>query len=209
MSDGEQQKGQVGEARRLAAKYALGNLTVVVDWNHIQISGRTDEIMPVPVPADWEADGWRVIECDGHDLAALHAAITDGVADGAPTAILAHTVIGKGVSFMEDIPEFHGRALTDEEYPRAMAELGLDSAALDAARVARTQPCTVAAIDHRTPPVALDPGTPRTYAADAKTDNRSAWGAALVDLADANPGMIAVLDCDLAQSVKTEAFWKK
>ena len=210
MSDGEQQKGQVGEARRLAAKYTLGNVTAVVDWNHIQISGRTDEIMPVPVPADWEADGWRVIECDGHDLAALHAAIADGVDDGVPTAILAHTVIGKGVSFMEDIPEFHGRGLTAEEYPRAMAQLGLDPAALEKARAERSRPCTVASLNHRTPAVALNPGTPRTYAADAKTDDRSAWGSALVDLADANPDVvIAVLDCDLAQSVKTEAFWKK
>ena len=69
MSDGEQQKGQVGEARRLAAKYGLGNVTAIVDWNRVQISGHTDEIMPVPLPADWAADGWRVIECDGHDIA--------------------------------------------------------------------------------------------------------------------------------------------
>jgi len=210
MSDGEQQKGQVGEARRLAAKYALGNLTAVVDWNHVQISGHTEQVMPVPVPADWAADGWRVIECDGHDLAALHAAIADGVADGVPTVVLAHTVIGKGVNFMEDLPEFHGRALTAEEYPRAMAELGLDPSALDEACARRSQPCSVVALDHQTPPVTLSPGVPRTYAADAKTDNRSAWGKALVDLAEANPDVvIAVVDCDLAQSVKTEAFWAK
>jgi transketolase len=210
MSDGEQQKGQVGEARRLAAKYALGNLTVVVDWNHVQISGHTEEIMPVPIAEDWAADGWRVIECDGHDLAALHSAIADGAADGVPTAILAHTVIGKSVSFMEDVPEFHGRGLTAEEYPRAMAELGLDTAALERARAERSQPCTVAAVDHMTPAVPLNPGVPRTYAADAKTDNRSAWGTALVDIADANPDVVVtVLDCDLAQSVKTETFWKK
>ena len=111
---------------------------------------------------------------------------------------------------MEDIPEFHGRGLTAEEYPRAMAELGLDPAAFEKARAERSRPCTVAALDHRTPAVVLNPGTPRTYAADAKTDDRSAWGTALVDLADANPDVvIAVLDCDLAQSVKTEAFWKK
>lgn len=210
MSDGEQQKGQIGEARRLAAKYGLGNITAVVDWNHVQISGHTEEVMPVPVPADWAADGWRVLECDGHDLAALHDAIADGVGDGVPTVVLAHTVIGKGVSFMEDQPEFHGRGLTAEEYPRAMTELGLDPAALDVAREMRSRPCLVGALDHKTPPVALDPGTPRTYAADAKSDNRSAWGAALVDIATANPDVvIAVLDCDLAQSVKTDAFAAK
>jgi transketolase len=209
MSDGEQQKGQVGEARRLAVKYALDNITVVVDWNRVQISGHTDEVMPVPLSADWAADGWRVIECDGHDLAALHTAIAEGVSDGVPTVVLARSIIGKGVSFMEDQPEFHGRGLTAEEYPRAMAELGLDAAVLETARLERDQPCSVAALDHLTPPVRLNPGRPRTYSASAKVDNRSAWGAALVDLADANPDTVAVLDCDLAQSVKTDAFWAK
>jgi transketolase len=210
MSDGEQQKGQVGEGRRLAAKYALGNVTVVVDWNHVQISGHTEAVMPVPLPADWVADGWRVIECDGHDLSALHSALVEGVSDGVPTVILAHTLIGKGVSFMEDDPQFHGRGLTAEEYPRAMAELGLDPEALRRARAERDEPCTVAALDHVTPPMAIDSGTPRTYAAGAMADCRSAWGAALVDLADANPGAsVAVLDCDLAQSVKTDAFRAK
>ena len=141
---------------------------------------------------------------------ALHAAVADGVGDGVPTVVLAHTVIGKGVSFMEDQPEYHGRGLTAEEYPRAMAELGLDATVLDEARLRRTAPCTVAALPHLTPPARLNAVSPRAYAADAKTDNRSAWGSALVDIADANPETpIVVLDCDLAQSVKTEAFWEK
>ncbi len=79
MSDGEQHKGQVAEARRLAVKESLGNLTVVIDCNRIQISGHTDEVMPVHISADWAADGWRVVECDGHDLAALHEALRDAV----------------------------------------------------------------------------------------------------------------------------------
>jgi transketolase len=210
MSDGEQQKGQVGEARRLAAKYGLANLTAIVDWNRVQISGHTNEVMPVPLVADWAADGWRVIECDGHDIEALHAAISDGASDGVPTVILAHTIIGKGVSFMEDVPEFHGRGLTDAEYPLAMVELGLDAAALVTARAERSEPCTVVALDHLTPPVALSPGMARSYSATDKTDNRSAWGKALVDIAEANPDVVvAVLDCDLAVSVKTEAFAAK
>ena len=209
MSDGEQHKGQVGEARRLAAKERLGNLTAVVDWNRVQISGHTGEIMPVDLVEDWTADGWRVIECDGHDLAALHAALSEGVAAGMPTVILAHTVIGKGVSFMEDLPEFHGRGLTAEEYSRAMAELGLDAGALAEARDARSQACTVPALDHRTPPVPLAAGPVVEYAADRLTDNRSAWGDALVSIAQANPDVaVAVLDCDLAQSVKTDGFWR-
>ncbi len=208
MSDGEQQKGQVGEARRLAAKYGLGNLTVVLDWNRVQISGHTNEVMPVPLAPDWAADGWQVRECDGHDIEALYAAVADGVADGVPTVVLAHTVIGKGVSFMEDKPEYHGRGLTPDEYARAMAELDLDPGALEIARAQRQNPVTVAPVDFVTPAVSLDVGTPRTYAADVKMDNRSAWGTALLDIAEANPHLVvSVLDCDLAQSVKTEAFW--
>ena len=210
MSDGEQQKGQVGEARRLAAKYGLGNITAIVDWNHVQISGHTEDVMRVPIAADWSADGWRIIKCDGHDLEVLHDAIAEGVENGVPTVILAHTVIGKGVSFMEDLPEFHGRALTAEEYPRAMAELQLDPSVLATARLQRSLPCSVKAHDHLTPAVALKPGKPETYGAAARTDNRSAWGSALVDIAEANPDVaVAVLDCDLMQSVKTEAFAAK
>jgi transketolase len=207
MSDGEQHKGQVAEARRLAVKEKLGNLTAIIDCNGIQISGHTSEVMPVHVAADWTADGWRVLECDGHDLAALAEALRDAIRSEGPTVVVAHTIIGNGVSFMEDLPEFHGRGLTAEEYPRAMAELGLDPTELDAARVMRTKPCAVAPLEHLTPAVTLSQGTPRTYSADKMTDNRSAWGTALADLAEANPELaIGVLDCDLAVSVKTDGF---
>lgn len=207
MSDGEQQKGQVGEARRLAVKESLGNLTVVVDWNHIQISGHTDDVMPVPIPQDWAADGWRVYECDGHDIAALHAALAEAVDDDVPSVVLARTLIGKGVSFMEDVAEFHGRGLTAEEYPRAMAELGLDAGALDMARARRGEHCGVVALPHETPAIEIAPGMPRTVSAGAKADCRGAWGHALVDVAAANPGIaIGVFDCDLATSVKTDGF---
>lgn len=207
MSDGEQQKGQVGEARRLAAKYDLGNITAIVDWNGIQISGATSEIMPVPIVADWAADGWRVIECDGHDLAALHEAIAEAVTAAGPCVVLAHTVIGNGVSFMEGEAEFHGRGLTPQEYVVAMEELGHDADALERARATRGRPCTVPRVDCTTPVLPLSPGVARTYEAGSKSDNRSAWGAALSDLAEANPQVaIAVLDCDLAASVKTGAF---
>src|SRR5450830_1683756 len=94
MSDGEQMKGQVGEARRLAAKYRLCDLTVVVDLNRVQISGHTGEVMPVDVAAGFAADGWAVSEIDGHDTAALYAACAAARVDGIrPHAILAHTTI--------------------------------------------------------------------------------------------------------------------
>ncbi|MDA3937452.1 MAG: transketolase [Actinomycetota bacterium] len=207
MSDGEQHKGQVAEARRLAVKEDLVDLTVLVDLNGIQISGSTDDVMPVDVARDFAADGWRVIEVDGHDIDALYAAIVEAQSDkSAPVAVIADTVIGKGVSFMEGKPEFHGRGLNADEYAAAMAELDLEPE-LERASKMRSHRISTMAVDHRTPELPVDPGTPRTYTAQNKSDNRSAWGKALVDLADANPDIpIAVLDCDLAVSVKTDGF---
>lgn len=223
MSDGEQNKGQVGEARRLAAKERLGSLTVVVDCNGIQISGRTRDIMPVNIAEDFAADGWAVTEVDGHDVRALYRAIAAAVADTSrPTAVIAHTTIGKGVSFMEGKAEFHGRALTMPEYEAALAELALtepmppspaDAFAphgpldLEAARSRRGGVVLTPAL-HTAPRVSrLAVGAPVVYAASARADNRSAWGRALADIARANPAEpIAVLDCDLATSVKTDAF---
>ncbi|MGV8082930.1 MAG: transketolase [Coriobacteriia bacterium] len=207
MSDAEQNKGQVAEARRLAVKERLGSLTAIIDWNNAQISGHASEVMPVRIAEDWAADGWRVLECDGHDFEALYRALTDALDDGVPSVVLAHTIIGKGVSFMEDDPQYHGRALTADEYRRAMGELGLDPHELDRARERRSEPCSVKGIAHTTHAVPLDLGVPRAYAADAVTDNRSAWGSALIDIAERNPDLpIAVFDCDLMESVKTAAF---
>jgi transketolase len=210
MSDAEQMKGQVGEARRLAAKYALCDLTVVVDLNHAQISGHTTEIMPVNVAADFAADGWGVTEVDGHDTAALYAALQAARADDSrPHAVLAHTTIGRGVSFMEDDPEFHGRGLTPEEYSLAMAELGLDTEWLDRARARRATPLATAPAPVPVTVTTAATGEPRTYTREKDTDDRSAWGSALVDIATANPDLpIAVFDCDLMTSVKTGGFAK-
>jgi transketolase len=208
MSDGEQMKGQVGEARRLAAKYCLCDLTVVVDLNRVQISGHTGEVMPVDVVADFAADGWAVTHVDGHDTTALYAAVAAARADGdRPHAVLAHTVIGKGVSFMEDDPDFHGRGLKPDEYARAMAELGLDPVWLERARERRPlRPATEPAV-WQAPTLATVSGAPRTYTRETLTDDRSAWGRALLDLAEADPSLpLAVFDCDLAVSVKTDGF---
>lgn len=210
MSDGEQHKGQVAEARRLAVKQGLCDLTVIVDLNGIQISGHTSDIMPVDVAADFAADGWRVVRVDGHSIEAIHAALVEAAAcSEAPVCIIAETVIGKGVSFMEDEPEFHGRGLTAQEYAAAMVELGLESQ-LDSARAMRDEPCLVPEMEFATPAPDVAGGEPRRYGLDEKTDNRSAWGAALADLAAANPDVpMAVLDCDLMTSVKTQGFAKE
>ncbi len=207
MSDGEQHKGQVAEARRLAVKEKLGNLTAVIDCNGIQISGHTARSCRcISLPT-----GRRTAGASSSATATTwppsSEALREAVASDGPAVVVARTVIGKGVSFMEDLPEYHGRGLTAEEYPRAMAELGLDPAELERARAARAQPCAVAALDHQTPAVGVTQGAPRTYPVEKLTDNRSAWGTALTDLAEINPELpIGVLDCDLAVSVKTDGF---
>jgi len=212
MSDGEQQKGQVSEARRFARKFGLNNITVIVDYNGIQISGTTDEVMPQRLRENYESDGWKVMEVDGHDVGALFEAVVEAQLDETtPVAILAHTTIGKGVSFMEGTPAYHGKALNTEEFGNAMAELGL-SPDLSEYRLLREQ----ASSKPGESPVAalssiIDVGTPRTYMPDETTDNRSAYGAALKDLAEVNDAKtvpFAVFDCDLASSVKTNGFAK-
>ncbi|MDP2300220.1 MAG: thiamine pyrophosphate-dependent enzyme, partial [Actinomycetota bacterium] len=95
MSDGEQHKGQVAEARRLAVKERLSDLTVVVDCNGIQISGHTKDIMPVDIAAAFAADGWGVLHVDGHDVRAVYAAVAEALSDTTrPVAVIARTIIG-------------------------------------------------------------------------------------------------------------------
>jgi transketolase len=101
MGDGEQQKGQISEARRFAVKYGLTNLVGVLDWNHEQLSGSTDAILKQNILADFTADGWGVIEVDGHDVRAVYRAIRSALAADRPTLVAAHTVMSKGVPFME------------------------------------------------------------------------------------------------------------
>jgi transketolase len=126
LGDGEQQEGQVWEAAMAAPKFGLGNLTAVVDWNRIQLMGDTAQIMPVdPVPEKWRAFNWEVFEIDGHDVRALTDAFARAAEDQErPAVILAHTVKGKGVSFMENTHEWHSALVTDEVRARALAELG-------------------------------------------------------------------------------------
>jgi transketolase len=208
MSDGEQNKGLVAEARRLARARGLSSITALVDVNRIQISGHTYDVMPADLAALWRADGWDVVRVDGHDVAAIYAAVAAAVADPErPVVILCETVIGKGVSFMEDRPEFHGRALDDDEYARAMGELGLVPH-LDEARARRTMPVPPFPAPPAAPvPWILEPAEARTYPPGTKADARGAWGAALVDLARNDPSRpVAVFDCDLAVSVKTDGF---
>jgi transketolase len=219
MGDGEQQKGQLSEARHFAAKYALTNLVGVLDWNDEQLSGSRGEIMAHEIPADWMADGWDVIEVDGHDFRAVYKAVRAGLRAEKPTLVAAHTKMSKGVPFMEaEGFKWHGAALPADKCKEALSVLGLPDD-LDHWIAERKKPAPDwHAVLPRRPEEAVvfaDGGTPRTYTADKQTDNRSGFGQALEDLGalsraarpDGLP--IAVLDCDLSVSTKTDKFMEK
>jgi len=126
LGDGEVQEGQVWEAAMAAAHYRLDNLTAIVDFNGLQIDGRIDHVMsPLPLVDKWQAFNWAVHQCDGHDLDALIAALSwAGKVKGAPSVIIARTVKGRGVSFMENVADWHGKAPDAEKTKVALSELG-------------------------------------------------------------------------------------
>ena len=125
LGDGEIAEGQVWEAFMSAAKYNLDNLCACIDVNGLQIDGRTCDVMPSePLDKKLEAFGWHVIKVDGHNIDEISAAYAEAAATkGKPTMILAKTVKGKGVSFMEDNAGWHGKAPNAEQYEQAKAEL--------------------------------------------------------------------------------------
>ncbi len=126
MGDGELNEGAVWETAMSAPKFKLNNLIAIVDRNHVQLDGTVDDIMPTdPLPEKWKAFGWNVIECDGHNVAALDAAISLAKTERTrPSVIIADTVKGKGVSFMEGKNTWHGKAISDEDLAKALEELG-------------------------------------------------------------------------------------
>lgn len=125
LGDGETQEGQVWEAAAAASHFKLDNLTALIDYNGLQIDGPVSTVMGVePVRARWEAFGWRVLEVDGHDVAAILGALDVArETRGQPTMIVCHTVKGKGVSFMEGRAEWHGKAPTAEQLAQALEEI--------------------------------------------------------------------------------------
>ena len=125
LGDGEIQEGQVWEAAMAAAFHKIDNVICIVDYNGIQLDGFVKDIMDVaPVAEKFRAFGWHAIDLDGHDFAAVRRALEEADATkGRPTCLVAHTVKGKGVSFMENNPKFHGSAPTADEVKLALQEL--------------------------------------------------------------------------------------
>lgn len=134
LGDGEIEEGQVWEAAMSAAKYHLDHLCAIVDVNGLQIDGSTADVMPSePLDKKFEAFNWNVLHVDGHDYAAIAAALEQAAAcKDKPTVILARTIKGKGVSYMENNAGWHGKAPNDEQYEIAKAELERALAELEA-----------------------------------------------------------------------------
>ncbi len=209
--DGENQKGQISEARRFANKYLLNNLTYIIDLNHLQISGDTADVMPVNLKAEFEASGWDVVETDGHDLNSLYSAIRPE-GQKKPRLVLARTVMGKGVSFMENKADYHGMALKKDQLEAALKELQIENNFEELSEERKIFMSSKPESCREEPHYHLlqNRGKSITYGPEHRGDNRSAWGKALVSLAEANENNLPlVFDCDLAGSVKTAEFAAK
>lgn len=210
MGDGEQQKGQISEARRFAVKYDLANVTAFIDYNKLQISGNIAKVMPQNIKDNYISDGWTVIEIDGHDFAQIQNAIFEAVKTPNPTLILANTIMGKGVSFMENKEKYHGSVLSEEQLNQALSELGLANN-LEKYKKMRENFKPLPNSGKSDKDFPLKTGKSIIYS--EKTDNRSAWGNAIADIAvlnstEENKKLLAVFDCDLQGSVKTNSFEK-
>ena len=132
LGDGETEEGQVWEAAMFAAHYKLDNLVAVVDWNGLQIDGPIAEVMnPAPHDEKFRAFGWHVISIDAHNFSEIEAAFAEArTVKGKPTVIIAKSVKGKGVSYMENKCEWHGAAPKEEQYNQAIADLSEIAASL-------------------------------------------------------------------------------
>jgi len=210
--DGEHQKGQIAEARRFVRKFGLENITVVVDCNGLQISGKTDEVMYTDIAAEYRAAGWRVLEVDGHNVDELYRVLKPDNSTRVPLLVMARTIMGKGVSFMENDPRYHGKALSMEQASRALAELGQTNDLKELAELRESYGKKAGGdFKLRFPYNILElEGNPVIYPPDRNIDNRGAFGAALLDLARLNPSNLPmVFDCDLEESVRTGDFEKE
>jgi transketolase len=216
MGDGEQQKGQISEARRFAVKFGLNRLVAIVDRNFLQIGGDTNQVMPQDVDAEFASAGWNVETVDGHDWDAIYALYTrirrgELKRPDRPVCIIAKTTMGKGVKFMENSAHFHGSAASDAQLREAFAALGIPDR-LDELRKARatTKPWP-GLPEHVHPLPALEHGP--ALVRTASTDCRSAYGEVLEDLAKRNnpagraPRVVAVSN-DLEGSCKMSGFRK-
>jgi transketolase len=202
LGDGESQEGQVWEAAHVAARYGLDNLVAILDWNRFQQFGWRAEGMQQAHPLEhprqkWEAFGWHVIETDGHDPEQLLNAFAQarGV-QGRPVMIVAHTIKGRGVSFMENQADWHAKAPNDQQLATALADLGGDL---------MLTPGTPTPYHGKTFPLPMAPTRRFTPVKGQAQAQRDVFGNQLIALAKTYPNLV-VLDGDLANSTKADLF---
>jgi transketolase len=209
MGDGEQTKGPIPEALRFIKKYCLDNITILVDCNGQQISTTTKKVMPMDIKANFEANGWEdVKEINGYDINEISKAL-----DSNSNAILAQTVMGKGVQESEGTHEYHGKPISGFE--QGLKDLGVENKLEHYKKLRESNQTTGFAGRPIIKPL-INSGSRIVY--NDKADCRGAWGKALVDIAnntlnsDGTPkkgnSPITVFDCDLAGSVQTQGFAK-
>lgn len=217
IGDGEGNEGQIYEAMNFAHKFGLDNLVVAMDYNRVQLSDKTATIMPYNPVEIFKAGGWNVLEINGHNYDDIFEALDIArEKNGSPTFICAETIMGKGVDFMEAEgiqykATWHGKAPMPEQIIHAVEQLQLSA---DEEKILKNFRKKIKV----TPPVfkpidfasknSIRSGKPKVYTGDVLTDCRSAYGAALVDLATLNKEVVA-LTADLAGSVKTDGVQKK
>ena len=217
VGEGDMQEGCTWEAAMLAGHHKLNHLTVLIDYNRSQVDGKSDDIVNLdPVADKWRACNWAVREIDGHNLGQILDALDWARSvTGAPAAILAHTLKGKGVSFMEDRHQWHGTAPKRDQAIAALAELGETwDPALD--QIAPTKNPLARVQNQGEEPRPLSPQVP-VAAAPAISARlrpghnhprravRNAFGDVLVELGEELPNLV-VLDADISTSLKTVAF---
>ncbi|MBI5414909.1 transketolase [Candidatus Peregrinibacteria bacterium] len=212
MGDGEVQEGQVHEMIYFASKYKLDNLILFVDFNRVQLSGSLEEIMPIDIPSLFSAGGWQVLEVDGHNFEDMWKAILEAhKVSEKPVVIVGYTVMGKGVELMEHEgtalrSTWHGKAPKPEEADKILESLRISEQEETLLKNFRSgvpikspQPLFIDDLA----PVQFNVGSPIAYSEKTLTDCRSAYGAALLDLAKLNESILA-LTADLRGSVKTD-----
>lgn len=217
VGDGESDEGQVYEMMHFANKYKLNNYILFMDHNRVQLSDSTKSIMPINPKATWESAGWKAIEVDGHDFQAMWKAIGEAYESDKPVILIGETIMGKGVSFMEadgraDKATWHGIAPPKEE---AEKELNGALQLSDEERrwidsfqsQIKWQPPKPNYVDDLSKMKEIKTGEPIILPAGTKSDCRSAYGNALLDLAKLNENVIAST-ADLGGSVKTHTMAK-
>ncbi|MCF7812429.1 transketolase [Candidatus Gracilibacteria bacterium] len=216
VGDGELQEGQVHEMMLFAAKYKLNNFVVFVDANRVQLSDSLQNILPIDIAALFSAAKWNVLRIDGHDDEAIWHAIGEADKSDRPTVVVAETIMGKGIPELEEDGRqfkatWHGKVPKPDVIDQMLEKMPLDleeQGMLATFRQDRNFRPPRTEFPDDLSPISLECGEPYEYSPDEMTDCRSAYGKALLDLAQRNKNVLAST-ADLSGSVKTDFVEKK